>query len=113
MQKRRKCNKENIRESVETWWDALSFPDKSPIWFHPFSADLIEDVDNPHIQINLKYFEGRAHIENRSYKIFSNAKCLHKGRMTNGKIYSNISTRDVNDWAGPIRIVIADMTLVF
>jgi hypothetical protein len=100
-------NKGNIRKSVETWWNALSFPDKDPIWFHSSSTEPFEDVDNPKIQINLNYFEGRKHLENRAYQIFSHTKLLHKGRMVNGKINSNISTWNVDDWAGPIKIVIA------
>ena len=78
-----KFNTENIRKSIETWWKSVSRPDKDPLLFYSSSSEPFKDVDNPYIQINLNYFEGRTYLENKTYKIFSHLKLLHTGKMIN------------------------------
>ena len=99
-------NQENVRKSVETWWKLISKVNDNPIWFHSYSQEPFLDVKNPYIELNLNYFAGRKNFQNRTYKIFSHTKLLHTGKMYDGKILANVTTFSVDDWIGPVKIVV-------
>ena len=98
--------KENIRKSVESWWKSLSVTNTYPFWFHPYSTEPFSDSRSPYIDINLNYFSNRKGFENKTYEIYSYAKLLNKGIVSNGKIYTNITTRSKFEWAGLLKVIV-------
>ena len=97
-------NKDDIRKSIEVWWNKISLPKGNPIWFHSYSKQPFQDPTNPHIEINLNYFAGRNNFKNKPYKIHSHTKLLQSGKLKDGKILANVSSHDIDDWIGPIKI---------
>ena len=105
-EKRKTFNRDDIRKSINTWWESISKMSENPIWFHPYSQEPFEDPNNPSIEINLNYLAGRNNFKDKSYKIHSHTKLLHTGEMKDGKIITKVSPHNIDDWIGPIRIVI-------
>ena len=99
-------NTKPIRELVDTWLKSISLLYENPLWFQPYSKEPFDDNTDPHIEIHLNYFAGRKNFVDKNYQIYSHTKLLNTGRIDHGKIHTKITTNTIDDWIGPLKIVI-------
>lgn len=89
-------NRNDIRKSIDVWWNKFSSPKENPIWFHSYSQQPFQDHTNPHIDINLNYFKGRNNFENKPYQIHSHTKLLYSGNVKDGMILANVPIHEID-----------------